>query len=216
MRSIFFILLFLSATGGHVFSQAPSKFAHAGTSMISYKGDLSGYDKYTIAFHAGIQFNKKKRLNGAFNLGFGNISGENRNFTGPNPDKEPNRFFKTNFIFLNYDLHINLIKKCNYSIYLSQGIGFIRFTPTDQFGNDLQEQLITRADDENYRNASFMLPTKVGGMYLLPNYFGIGFEAGFFGTMTDYLDNISQLGESGNDNILSYRFNFYVPLFKKE
>lgn len=215
MKSFLAYILCLFVTVPMAFAQGPSKFAHAGTSMLSYKGDLSGYDKYTIAFHGGIQFYKKKRLNGAFNLGFGNITGENRNFSGPNPDKEPNRYFKTNFLFLNYDLHVNLLKKSNYSIYISQGIGFIRFTPTDQFGEDLQGQLTTRADDETYRNASFMLPTKIGAMYLLPNYFGVGFEAGFFGTMTDYLDNISELGDSGNDNILTFRFNLYIPLFSE-
>lgn len=216
MKSVLAIFLFLGLCSPMAIAQAPAKFAHVGTSMVSYKGDLSGYDKYTVAFHGGIQFNKKKRLNGAFNLGFGNITGENRNYSGSNPDKEPNRYFKTNFVFLNYDLHINLLKKEYYSIYLSQGIGFIRFTPTDQFGDDLQDQLITRADDESYRNASFMLPTKIGAMYLLPNYFGVGFEAGFYGTMTDYLDNISELGEAGNDNILSFRFNFYIPLFSDQ
>lgn len=216
MKSFLAYILCLVVTVPLAFAQAPSKFAHVGTSMVSYKGDLSGHDKYTVAFHGGIQFYKKKRLNGSFNLGFGNITSENREFSSPSPDKEPNRYFKTNFLFLNYDLHINLIKRDHYSIYISQGIGFIRFTPTDQFGENLQDQLVTRADDETYRNASFMLPTKIGAMYLLPNYFGVGFEAGFYGTMTDYLDNISELGESGNDNILSFRFNFYIPLFKED
>ncbi|MEP2770840.1 MAG: hypothetical protein ABJH05_01740 [Fulvivirga sp.] len=207
------ILLPLLLAAAFVHAQLPQKWVHTGISMVSYKGDLSEYDQYSAAFHVGIQFNKKKRLNGGFNLGFGSVSGENRTFTTTVPDKTPNRFFKSTYFYANYDLHINLIKKDNYIVYLSQGIGFIRFTPTDQFGEDLLEQNNTRADNETYRNASIMLPTKLGAMYYLPNDFGIGLQAGFYGTMTDYLDNISELGESGNDNILEYRMSLYVPLY---
>jgi len=197
-------------------AQAPKKWIHTGISLNSYKGDLSQYDGYSAAFHAGIQFNKKKRLNGGFKLGFGSVTGENRNFSVENQaDKAPNKFFKTTFFYLNYDLHVNLIKKDRYVVYLSQGFGFIRFTPKNQFDENLVDQPETRADNETYRNSAVMLPTKVGAMYFLPNYFGIGVEAGFMGTATDYLDNISEFGsEEGNDNILAYRFSFYIPFFK--
>ncbi|MTI21636.1 hypothetical protein E1176_11450 [Fulvivirga sp. RKSG066] len=194
-------------------AQAPGKWLHTGVSLVSYKGDLSTYDGYSAAFHAGIQFNNKKRLNGGFVLGLGSVTGENRDFFANNQSPQtPNRFFKTNFFHINYDLHINLVKKENFIAYLSQGVGFIRFTPTDQFGEDLQDQSNTREEDESYRNSSFMLPTKAGAMYFLPNGYGLGLEAGFFNTMTDYLDNISALGEDGNDNLLAFRFSFYVPL----
>lgn len=208
-----FFLTFMSLLQAQ--AQAPRKWLHTGVSMVSYKGDLSSYEGFSSAFHVGIQFNKKKRLNGGFNLGFGSVTGENRSFTTDIPDKTPNRFFKTNFFYVNYDLHINIVKRDNFILYLSQGVGFLRFTPTDQFGNNLSDQIETRADDETYRNATLMAPTKLGAIYLLPNYFGVAAEAGLFNTGTDYLDNISELGESGNDNLLAFRLSFFIPLFKQ-
>ncbi|MDX1627056.1 MAG: hypothetical protein R3345_00070, partial [Fulvivirga sp.] len=163
----------------------------------------------------GIQFNKKDKLNGSFQIGFGTINDEDRDFISSNSSTaSANKFFKTNFFYVNYSLHYNLIKKENLIVYISQGIGFLRFTPTDQFGDNLQDQPGTREEGETYRNASIMLPTSVGAIYLLPNQYGIGLQAGFYGTLTDYLDNISQLAETNNDNILGIRFAFYIPVFQ--
>lgn len=101
-------------------------------------------------------------------------------------------------------------------VYLSQGIGFIHFSPEDDEGNSLADLPNTREDQETYRQESFMLPTNVGVLYLLPNQYGVSVQAGFYNPMTDYLDNISQLGDSGNDNILAIRFAFYIPLISEQ
>jgi hypothetical protein len=58
-----------------------------------------------------------------------------------------------------------------------------------------------------------MLPTQVGAIYLLPNQWGIGIQAGLLNPLTDYLDNIKELGNrSGNDNVMQTRLLLYVPL----
>jgi hypothetical protein len=211
MRLTLALLLLLPIA---VFAQQAKMYMHSGIAMNSYKGDLGTYDKYTGGFQLGIQLNKKKRLNGAFNLGFGRITDDDPSIqpSGLSGVAEPNNFFKTNFIYLNYDLHINIIKKQNLIVYISQGIGFMRFTPKNNEGESLQDQQDTRELGESYRNSALMLPTSMGVIYFLPNNFGLSLQSGIYNTSTDYLDNISAFGDAGNDNILAFRLAFYVPL----
>lgn len=191
---------------------------YMGTSANAYRGDLnSGYHKWTSSVHLGFKLNHKTRLNGNLNFSVGNVSGQNPHFS---PDLseisdhvEPNRFFNTSVITANYDLHFNLIKKPNFIIYLSQGLGVIRFNPKDESGNPFQKQPFTRPRGEVYGNTAIMLPSNAGFIYFFPNRFAAGIQAGFNNPLTDYLDNISYLGsKEGNDNILMVRFSFFVPL----
>ncbi len=209
----FFILLLLSIPFA-ASAQLPDKFVHFGIAMNSYKGDMGTYDKYTGGMQFGVQFNKKKRLNGAFNLGFGSITDDDPSIesSGLAGATEPNTYFKTNFVYLNYDLHLNIIKKQNLVVYISQGIGFMRFTPKNEDGEKLQSQQNTRISGENYRNSVLMLPTSLGAIYFLPNNIGLSLQTGLMNPSTDYLDNISEFGKSGNDNVLTFRLAFYVPL----
>jgi len=207
---VLLLLFLLNATHGQ---EKKDKWIRVGLSGAASITDLSKYESFGAVGMAGLQFNKKKRLNGAFLLGYGTIEGNDPSFTSPVAGKSPNRFFSTRFLFGHYDLHYNFIKTDKVILYISQGIGFIRFTPEDQFGQSLEDQLDTRADDETYRNLSLILPTKLGAMYILPNQFAVGGEVGFMGTMTDYLDNISELGDSGNDNIFALNLNLFIPLY---
>lgn len=194
----------------------PDLWLHTGVSMNAYKGDLSGYAKYTAAFHAGVQLNKKKRLNGAVNIGIGSLNGENRDFSfksNQSPPPQPSKFFRTSFFYVNYDLHYNILKKKNIILYVSQGIGIIHFSPKDADGNSLPDQHITREAQESYRKEALKLPTNIGAIYLLPNQYGISLQAGLYNTLTDYLDNIAALGNRKNDNIFAVRFAFFVPVY---
>ncbi|UII29380.1 hypothetical protein LVD15_13400 [Fulvivirga maritima] len=180
--------------------------------MSAYNGDLSQYDQYGALFHIGLQLNKNRKFNGNFNLGIGSVRGENSQFRlNDNLEATPNRYFKTSYLFINYDLHYNIIKKEQVIVYISQGIGLFRFNPKDEDGNNLSDQSNTRNSDETYSNLTLMLPTSVGAIYFLPNEWGVGFQAGLLNTMTNYIDNISELGDGGNDNILEFRLAFYVP-----
>ena len=187
---------------------------HLGTSANSYRGDLGSFEKWTIGFHAGLLLNRKKRLNGSFQFGFGKVTGQTIDEDYPgDPDKTPNTFFRTNFITVNYELHYNFIKNEQMRFYLGQGFGIIHYTPKDDAGDKLQDQDNTRAEGESYGNISVILPTKLGYIYILPNKIGLGFEAGIYNTLTDYIDNISQWGtKSGNDNILYFKFSVNVPV----
>lgn len=198
-------------TGGGI------RFLELGIIANAYRGDLTTkYEKWTQAFHIGVKLSRKKRLNGHVGLTIGKINGENINYVSPLPAPPiPNKFFTTNFIIFNYDLLVNIIRKELFVLYLGQGIGVMRFTPRDKENNDLASNSGTRAKEESkeYRNVSFVFPQIIGAVYSFKNEFGVGLQIGLLNQATDYVDNISVLSNQKiRDNILRYKFSFYVPI----
>ena len=194
------------------------KLVSAGVSANAYRGDLnSRLEKWSNIFHLGFRFNPSKKLNGSANLGIGFITGENFNyiFESTNiPTPNPNRFFRTNVTTVNYELNYNFLEWKNFTFFISQGIGLLRFNPKDEFFDDFQDQPDTRAPNETFANITLMLPTQLGFLYLFPNDFGLNFQVGLMNSFTDYLDNISDWGnKDGGDNIVSMRFSFLVPIY---
>lgn len=196
-------------------AQQPATAVFGGFSINQYRGDLQGpYAKYTGAVSLGIQLNRHKRLNGSFELSYGQITGQDSHYAfAGDEEASPNRFFSSTLFSAHYNLHLNIIKKENFTLYLSQGLGLLRYMPVDDRSRKLQDRYETRATNESYGNSSIMLPTNAGMIYLLPNQWGLGLQAGFLNPITDYLDNISQWGNRpGNDNVIRLRFAVYVPI----
>lgn len=215
MRKRLFLLGFLSFWFCcHSQAQQAPSFGYGGFSINQYLGDLNTTPaRYTGSLQLGIQLNRKKRLNGSFGISYGSITGQNSQYVYEGEqDATPNRFFSSSVFTIQYDLHLNILKKERYILYLSQGFGVLRYNPEDGLDKSLQERLETRAPNETYGNSSVMLPTNLGFIYLLPNQWGLGLQAGYLNPLTDYLDNIGQWGnKSGNDNLLNFRFALYVP-----
>ncbi|QSE96995.1 outer membrane beta-barrel protein [Fulvivirga lutea] len=185
-----------------------------GGSLFSYSGDMGSFDQAGGGFHVGIRLNKKRKLNGSFQLILGSVSDDDPEQAPPTQagTVAPNKYFKTNFFGVNYALNYHFIKNERWWIYLSQGIGFLRFTPKDANGQSLVNATNTRNDGEDYRNTSAFLPTSVGAIYYLSGNVGLGISLSMLNTATDYLDNISELGTSGNDNIFQAKFSLIIPL----
>ncbi len=189
----------------------PLRFLELGVSANSYKGDLSMYEKWTACYHGAIQFNGAARWNGRVGFGYGFITGENRGYKVA--DATPNNFFRTSVVFFSYEGHYNFIKTRDFMLYGSIGLGIYSYTPKNEKGEKLADLLSTREIDELYGRVSFMLPIGIGATYILKNGYGIGAQASFLNTQTDYLDNISQWGRrKGNDNVASFKFYMYAPL----
>lgn len=207
--TLLFITIILTVS-----AQDKSIFIHSGFNIYSYIGDMGAFDNVGGGFQLGIHFNKKERLNGAFNLGIGQISDDDPTIVPPQNigSRSPNTYFKTNFFFVNYDLQYNLIKKEQFILFLSQGIGFMRFNPLDDNRESLIEQEFTRAEDEDYRNSAFILPTSLGLTYLFSNQTGLSMKVGLMNTTTDYLDNISEFGDTRGDNVLFTRLSLLIPV----
>ncbi|MEM9674873.1 MAG: hypothetical protein AAF992_19925 [Bacteroidota bacterium] len=205
--------LALVARGQEVDSVGNAKIA-IGISTNAYRGDLGQpYDKWTLAFQGSLLFNHQRRLHGGIHASYGTLTGQAQGERVFDPDENnPNRFFKTTIFSVHYALEYDLVRRENIVVYLSQGLGFARFSPNDQFNRNLLDNLSTRAPNETYGNVAAMLPTQVGATYFFPNRFGIGTKVGFANYLTDYIDNVSQLGNvSGNDNAFHVQFLFFIP-----
>jgi hypothetical protein len=215
--TVIFFCFFLSfLANGQVTSVKKKKAIFMGIGGASYNGDLGqGYGSSSLLFSFGLKLNTEKRLNGNFNVNIGAVTGQELDyvFNGNDPDATPNSYFNTSFFSLNYEAQFNILDQPNLKIYLSQGVGLIRFQPKDEFSNDLSTQAVTRPLGETYRNLTFVLPTQFGFNYILSNGLIIGFQSGLLSPITDYIDNISKWGnKSGNDNIITARIHFYFPI----
>jgi hypothetical protein len=190
-------------------------FVLTGIGGTSYRGDLSqSYESWGGTFHAGILFNKKKRINGSIHLMAGGVRGNNPSYVYESTvQTTPNKYFKTSLFSVGYELRINIIKKELYALYFSPGISILRYNPKDQFNDSYSNQFTTRAKGEEYSNITIMLPVRIGVAYHLPNGYGIGMDVGFLNPMTDYIDNISHWGNrKKKDNLMQLNILLYVPL----
>lgn len=213
----FFLLLSSISSFGQASDTLKKKEIFFGVGPAAYKGDLGGsYEKNTLIFNIGIKFNRFKKINGNFNLSIGEVTGQQIGYSfddGTTTSPTPNSFFVSKLIGLNYELHYNFINKEKFKLYISQGIGILRFNPKNDQNQNLVDLTSSRALGEVYGNVSIFFPTQIGALYYLPNDFSFGIQMGFWGTATDYLDNISQWStSSGNDNIFSARFEVHIPV----
>lgn len=191
--------------------QQPAAMLDLGTSMIAYGGELSKYASFSAMFHGRLVQTRNRWLNPAVELGWGKLSANNVRYVSETGT--PNRSFNTSFFHLTAQAQLNIIKKPHQRLYIGQGIGVMRFNPKDDRNNALLNRFDTRAADESYSNFALLLPTSLGGTYHFPNHLGIGMEVGLMNTRTDYLDNISQLGDpTTKDNVLRVRFSVITPL----
>ena len=200
-------------------AKRPLRYLEIGAGANAYRGDLTKrYEKWSSALHVGLLFNRREHFNGHLNLAIGTLTGQNPAYAfdgEPGAASAPNRFFRTPFFAVNYDLHFNILKTNRWIVYVGQGIGIVRFKPKDDFGNDLQENLANRPPGETYNNVSLVLPSQAGITYLFGNGYGVGVRSGWLNPKTDYLDNISQWGNRvKKDNALWVRFLFAVPMWR--
>lgn len=193
-------------------SLPPTRYVEIGISPISYKGELSSYDHWNMAFHAGLLLTRKKRINSEFSILGGQFSGQNRELS-IKENTNPNTYFVSSFFSGSYHLHINLIAKPRFKFYVSQGIGIMNFTPKNANSENLIDIVETRAINEEYNTTTLFLPTQIGFHYALKNHFNLGAKVSWLNTRTDYLDNISEWGNPDNkDNILSYKIYVLIPI----
>lgn len=221
MKIILFFLVLLIFSFHSLYAQERKNMFYIGVSPVAYKGDLSAsYSDFNFAFSAGLKFNRNKRLNGQLNLTVGKISGQTMDkFFYKIPDDstvKPVNYVKTPFFAVDYSLQYNFIKKKNFIFFLGQGVGIMNYTPKDEYGKALTEKSSSRNADESLTSIAICMPSRIGIIGLFDNGIGLGINAGFLNTFTDYLDNISELGKKqGNDNILTYNFLVYFPLGHK-
>ncbi|MGB0524406.1 MAG: outer membrane beta-barrel protein [Flammeovirgaceae bacterium] len=195
------------------FSQNKKAFFQLGVSANSYKGDLQeSYDKLSSGFHFGVRVHGDKRVNGGLLFHAGSLTGQNVRFVSADPSITPNSFFKTRLLSGQFNLNINIIKKDNFRLFISQGIGLLNFQPENDLGEQLLDLPDTRSFGESYTNNALILPTALGVLYTLKNGFGLALRFTYLNPQTDYLDNISTLGpDDNNDRVFQTNLTLLVP-----
>jgi len=193
------------------------KFLVVGASALAYKGSLQeSYARWTPGFQVGIKFEKRKLVNGMLSATFGKLIGENRNYQKPSKfgdEIQPVSKFQTTFFSLQYEAQVLLLTYHGFRIFASQGIGLFRFTPQDWDGNSLFEKDRTRNKGESFSKNAIQFPTQIGFQYWFPNQMGFGFQAGWFNTLTKFIDNMSDLSTNEiSDNVAAFRFQFFYHL----
>lgn len=181
-----------------------NKFAGLSFGTSIPKTDLDPtYNKAGVQLSGFMQLTSNRWLNVAFWLSAGEVQSENREVRFFDQSEfQINEFAKSTYQSLHVEPSLHLLKKANYSIYLSQGFGFMRFTVYDKNGLNLANRLNSRAQGEDYSNFTVLLPSTLNAYYFLDNGFGALLRTGFLNPQTDYLDNVSTFGNAeNNDNI---------------
>jgi hypothetical protein len=118
------------------------------------------------------------------------------------PDATPNQFVETRFFSADIRLVGYILRQGPVRPYVSAGVGLMFFSPYDEDGNFLGENIFTRLPEEGYGPSSAVFPVG-GGVALKVNqvlWLNLGYHYRF--TPTDYLDNIGLLGNGpGTDGL---------------
>jgi len=187
-----------------------TKFAGLSFGAGIPKTDLeASYKKPGTHLSGFLQFTSNRWLNIGFVFSAGEVESENREVRFfDQSEYRINDFARTTYQSLHVEPTFHLIKGQNYSVYLAQGFGFMRFNVYDKNNDDLSNQLDSRAQGEEFSNFSVLLPTTLNAYYFLPNGFGFHIRGGWLNPQTDYLDNISTFGNAdNNDNIVVLQFS---------
>lgn len=198
------LLSFLLAFSVSGQNSVSTKFAGISFGTGIPKTDLEPtYKKPGTQVSGYFQFIPNRWLNVGFWLSVGEVQSENREVRFLDQSEfQINSFARTSYQSLHVEPSFHFLKKPNYSIYFSQGFGFMRFAVYDQNSQDLVNQLDSRSQGEDYSNFTVFLPSTLNAYYFLDNDFGIHLRTGFLNPQTDYLDNISNFGNAeNNDNI---------------
>ena len=197
----------------------PTRFVEVGLSAAAYRGDLNNaYQRWTPLAHLALHLQRRRRLNGSFQLTVGQVVGQGfaarlRGDQAAADGRQPNRDFRTSLLAANYALRLNVVSRPRFKVYLAQGVGLLRYVPRDREGNRLAGRSATLAPQEGYGAVTLFFPTAAGLLYALPNHYVVGVQAGWLNPTTDYLDNVGTYGtRNGNDNVAAYRFMLWLPL----
>lgn len=183
----------------------------------NYLGDLSEELRFGDRAYPGIrlsmQFDGRKALQLQFNVGYGRIVDQTDLPPVVRQDVTSNTYVETPFFFTDLRLRWFFLRFDRWESYVSAGGGLMFFRPLDQFGNFLGENFFSRLPEEQYNTNTFAPPLGFGVQVRINPVLRIGVEYTHFFTLTDYLDNIGQLGiQSGNDRMQGLGVNMMLNL----
>lgn len=182
-----------------------------GLTGATYVGDLSDGKMQYNRFYPGVNFSlqnvgkPKSHLQMQLNAGFGAFSEQDDTdtlFANVPKNIRPNRFVYTPFYYGDFRFKVVPIQGFRLKPYMSVGAGLLLFSPQDEFENLLVEKPNSRPKGEEYNTYTFYVPASLGLDVKLSNALSLGVDYTFRLLNTDYLDNISQLGNAENKDKL--------------
>ena len=211
-KIVFFVLITFIST--KIIAQAPSRYIGIVTSLSSYKGDLSGYEKFSNGFEVSLIQNKDKKIKGILNIAAGSVIAQTTDKFYTKLDYKPLNYIRTTFLAANYTLNYYFFQKEHFKVYGGVGFGIFQFSPKDKDSNDVAATSNnTRPANEQYALVKPILPIQFGVLYTMKNDFGFQLNVKWLNTRTDYLDNISSLANPNDkDNILLIHIGFLIPM----
>lgn len=197
---------------------APQKPLRVGMGLLgaAYSGDLAQGEEAFTRFYPGIgvslQFVNEKLISPQLNTGFGKFVAQDRDLAAVE-GVQPNTFVATNFFFVDFRLRARFLREKAVVPYLSAGIGLLGYTPKDMNGNNLVDNVGTRAEGEIFGSLTAGFPLSLGTEIYLNHLLSVGMEYTFRPTGSDYLDNVGMLGtKAGKDKIHSVLLSMYFTI----
>ena len=213
--SLLVLSLLLSMAARSQTEQKPLRLG-IGLFGTAYSGDLTTDGDALHRFYPGanisLQFATPKLISPQLNVGFGRFVSQDRDIAAVE-GVQPNTFVDTRFFYVDFRLKARFLRESWFHPYGSLGIGLLGYTPRDQDGNNLLDNVSTRQDGETYGTITASFPLSLGMEFEMSHLVMLGLEYTLRPTGTDFLDNISALGpDSGNDRLqallLSVTFTF--------
>ncbi|OFY67573.1 MAG: hypothetical protein A3H98_03555 [Bacteroidetes bacterium RIFCSPLOWO2_02_FULL_36_8] len=201
-----------SSSSGTKPSPTASAYFIGGFSGVTYKGDLSNrHSDWTPEVSAGILKEGSGRVSFMLQFGAGNVIGEDRGYIFAET-ATPNKFFSTNYYKAWGELVINIWRISSIKLFSSAGLGVMKFTPENEKGEPLIDDLSTRPKEEIYGANMFFFPLSIGTIFYLPNGFAVNLSASYIFNGNDYIDNVGEWGATaGKDKLITVSFKILVP-----
>lgn len=185
------------------------QFASVGIGSNSYIGDLSPtrtMGQLNVLLRYQKMLDESLALQATVNVG--EIEGE---YEPGDPiellgsSRTPNTYFSARVNSLDVGLKWYILKSNFVQLNASLGLGLLTYTIEDKEERSLNKREETRLPDEDYVLRAAYLPASIGLVFFHDKSISLEIEQSWSFTNTDYLDNISYLGDkSGNDHIVRH------------
>lgn len=214
-RFFIWCTLFLTFLGTEIFGQSAALEAGIFLGGSTYRGDVVAPDVFTLkdtrlAYGVFARYPLSQQWQFRANILMTKLSAEDQNYQTDWNEKRAFQFstFLAELSVLGEWHPFGLpffgeLNNKNWSPYLFTGVGFALFSPKPDFNKNTIPDLKDRiAQDESsgYNKALVTIPFGAGVRFKVNKSWSLTLEGGARPAFTDYLDGISQAGQSTNDD----------------
>ena len=182
-----------------------------GVGGVAFRGDLQEqYQGYSLEGSLYLVLNSEAFFSPSVLINVGSITAQNPNVEAvflPNGDRiTPPRFVRTSFQGIAFLPRFRLVSYGPLRVHAAAGVGLFRYVPRDAEGNEWLSAFDSRLSSESFSPSAIQIPLKLQVGWRWPTGLQWQAQASLLNPITDYVDNLSQLGTlPGNDNLLAFR-----------